>query len=105
MGFFTKFGDGACDLAPLEGLMKSQVRDIARYLGASEKLYLKTPTADLEELTPGRPDEDAHGVTYQEIDAFLQVEAVASHAYETIMGAYDATAHKRRLPYTPQDPS
>lgn len=105
MGFFTKFGDGACDLAPLEGLVKSQVRNIARYLGASEKLYLKTPTADLEELTPGRPDEDAHGVTYQEIDAFLQGEAVASHAYETIARAYDATAHKRRLPYTPQDPS
>ena len=63
MRFFTEFDDGTPDLAPLEGLVKSRVRDIARYLGASEKLYLKTPTADQEELTPGKPDEDAHGVS------------------------------------------
>jgi NAD+ synthase len=36
MGFFTKFGDGACDLAPLSGLVKNQVRAIARHFGAPE---------------------------------------------------------------------
>lgn len=102
MGFFTKFGDGACDLTPLEGLVKGQVRDIAKYLGAAEKLYLKVPTADLEELTPGKPDEDAHGVSYKEIDAFLQGQPVRDDAYETIVRTYDKTAHKRRQPYAPE---
>lgn len=102
MGFFTKFGDGACDLTPLEGLVKGQVREIAKYLGAAEKLYLKVPTADLEELTPGKPDEDAHGVTYKEIDAFLQGQPVRDEAYQTIVRTYDKTAHKRRQPYAPE---
>ena len=42
MGFFTKFGDGACDLAPLSGLVKNQVRDIARSFGAPEALVEKS---------------------------------------------------------------
>src|SRR3546814_2285665 len=49
MGFFTKFGDGACDLAPLSGLVKNQVRAIARDFGAPESLVEKVPTADLED--------------------------------------------------------
>ena len=75
MGFFTKFGDGACDLAPLSGLVKNQVRSIARHFGAPESLVEKIPTADLEDLSPGKPDEASHGVTYAEIDAFLHGEA------------------------------
>ncbi len=51
MGFFTKFGDGACDLAPLSGLVKNQVRAIARSFGAPESLVEKIPTADLEDLS------------------------------------------------------
>lgn len=53
MGFFTKFGDGACDLTPLTGLVKNQVRSLAAALGAPEQLVHKVPTADLEELHPG----------------------------------------------------
>ena len=51
-GFYTKWGDGACDLIPLFGLNKRQVRQVASYLGAPEKLLIKAPTADLECLTP-----------------------------------------------------
>ena len=51
-GFYTKFGDGACDLAPLFGLNKRQVRQLANELGAPELLVTKTPTADFEELAP-----------------------------------------------------
>ncbi|MBH3337838.1 ammonia-dependent NAD(+) synthetase [Pseudomonas mendocina] len=101
MGFFTKFGDGACDLAPLSGLVKHQVRAIAAQLGAPEHLVKKTPTADLEELSPGKPDEDAHGVTYAEIDAFLHGEKVSDEAYVTIVRTYDASRHKRELPLAP----
>ncbi|UVJ43089.1 ammonia-dependent NAD(+) synthetase [Pseudomonas sp. LS1212] len=101
MGFFTKFGDGACDLAPLSGLVKGQVRAIARFLGAPESLVLKTPTADLEELRPGMPDEESHGVTYAQIDAFLQGETVSDEAYQIIVRTYDNTRHKRQLPFVP----
>lgn len=101
MGFFTKFGDGACDLAPLSGLVKDQVRAIARELGAPDRLALKVPTADLEELSPGKPDEDAHGVTYAQIDAFLHGQPVSAEAYERIVRTYDASQHKRELPLAP----
>lgn len=101
MGFFTKFGDGACDLAPLSGLVKGQVRAIAQYLGAPEQLVFKVPTADLEELRPGKPDEEAHGVTYAEIDAFLHGQPVSEHAYSTIVRTYDNSLHKRQLPLAP----
>ncbi|WP_417701489.1 ammonia-dependent NAD(+) synthetase [Pseudomonas sp.] len=101
MGFFTKFGDGACDLAPLSGLVKKQVRAIAAHLGAPQHLVMKTPTADLEELRPGKPDEEAHGVTYAEIDAFLHGETVSDEAYATIVRTYDNTRHKRELPLVP----
>ncbi|HEX8543426.1 MAG TPA: ammonia-dependent NAD(+) synthetase [Pseudomonas sp.] len=101
MGFFTKFGDGACDLAPLSGLVKNQVRAIARHFGAPESLVEKIPTADLEDLVPGKPDEASHGVTYAEIDAFLHGEPVREEAFKIICDTYTKTQHKRELPYAP----
>lgn len=102
MGFFTKFGDGACDLTPLAGLVKGQVRQIAAALGAPPQLVKKVPTADLEELKPGKPDEDAHGVTYLEIDAFLQGFEVSDEAARIIVETYDKSQHKRQLPKEPE---
>ena len=101
MGFFTKFGDGACDLTPLAGLVKSQVRELAAALGAPEQLVKKVPTADLEELSPGKPDEDAHGVSYEHIDQFLQGGDVPDEAARIIVDTYDKSAHKRQLPKEP----
>ncbi|WP_268799331.1 ammonia-dependent NAD(+) synthetase [Pseudomonas huanghezhanensis] len=101
MGFFTKFGDGACDLAPLSGLVKNQVRAIARSFGAPENLVEKVPTADLEDLVPGKPDEASHGVTYAEIDAFLHGEPLRQEAFDIIVNTYRKTQHKRDLPYAP----
>ncbi len=101
MGFFTKFGDGACDLAPLTGLTKSQVRLIASELNAPEQLVHKVPTADLEELKPGRPDEDAYGLSYEQIDAFLLGEPLDEDAAQRIIERYDATEHKRQVPLAP----
>ena len=101
MGFFTKFGDGACDLAPLSGLVKGQVRAIAKHLGAPDNLVFKVPTADLEELRPGKPDEESHGISYAEIDAFLHGLPVSDAAYATIVRTYDNSRHKRELPLAP----
>lgn len=101
MGFFTKFGDGACDLAPLAGLVKGQVRAMARYLGAPAALAEKIPTADLEELAPGKPDEVAYGISYADIDAFLHCQPVSAAVFACITRSYQASTHKRQLPKTP----
>ncbi|PRY66597.1 NH(3)-dependent NAD(+) synthetase [Vreelandella songnenensis] len=101
MGFFTKYGDGACDVAPLSGLTKSQVREVGAALGAPAALVEKQPTADLETLKPQLADEVALGVTYVDIDAFLVGESVSDEAYNTIIKTYTRTEHKRQLPITP----
>ncbi len=102
MGFFTKFGDGACDLAPLSGLTKTQVRLLAAALGAPDDLVHKHPTADLEELAPGKLDEHAYGCTYAEIDAYLMGEPVSERVRAIVEGAYAKTGHKRALPIAPR---
>lgn len=101
MGFFTKFGDGACDLAPLSGLTKGRVRELALHLGASPELAAKIPTADLEALRPQLPDETAFGVTYAEIDAFLEGRPISESAITIIERFYLASRHKRALPVQP----
>jgi NAD+ synthase len=101
MGFFTKFGDGACDVAPLTGLTKRRVRAIARYLGAPAALVDKVPTADLESLRPQLPDEAAYGVTYDEIDDFLEGKPTSAHAVGVIERFYTTSRHKRALPAHP----
>src|SRR5690606_8383525 len=55
-GFYTKHGDGACDIAPLFGLNKRQGKSLLKELDAPEHLYQKIPTADLEDDKPGLPD-------------------------------------------------
>lgn len=99
-GFYTKFGDGAADIMPLWRLNKSQGRQLLEYLGADPLLYLKVPTADLEEDRPMLADEEALGVTYDAIDAYLRGEEVAEKDAETIEQWYLKTEHKRRLPIT-----
>ncbi|MGR5298293.1 ammonia-dependent NAD(+) synthetase [Vibrio mediterranei] len=94
-GFYTKFGDGACDLAPLFGLSKRQVREVADTLGAPEQLVKKTPTADLEELAPQKADEDALNLTYEQIDDFLEGKPVSQEVSDRLIAIYKATQHKR----------
>ncbi|HJE41950.1 ammonia-dependent NAD(+) synthetase [Limosilactobacillus reuteri] len=97
-GFYTKFGDGGADITPLSGLDKRQGKALLQYLGAPAKLYDKTPTADLEEDKPMRPDEEALGVRYDEIDDYLEGREVSPAAAEKIEGWYRRTQHKRHLP-------
>lgn len=101
MGFFTKFGDGAADILPLSGLNKRRVRALASHLGAPPDLVGKVPTADLENLAPLRPDEDAYGVTYEQIDDFLEGRQIDEAARTRILGVYAGTMHKRALPVVP----
>lgn len=101
MGFFTKHGDGACDVVPLAGLTKAQVRALGAHLGAPDHLVTKVPTADLEDDRPMLPDEAAYGVSYAVIDAYLTGHQVDPEDRRTIESAYLRTAHKRALPVRP----
>jgi NAD+ synthase len=97
-GFYTKHGDGAADLVPIFRLNKRQGRALLQELGAPEHLYTKIPTADLEDDRPMVPDEVALGVTYEEIDDFLEGKEVSKEAAATIEGHFLKTRHKRELP-------
>lgn len=98
MGFFTKFGDGACDLTVLNGLNKRQVRLLAKTLGAPAFLYEKAPTADLEELNEGKLDDEGFGFPYYKLDDFLEGLEVDSDTEYKIVKQYHITQHKRKLP-------
>ena len=67
-GYFTKYGDGASDLAPLGDLYKAQGYQLARYLHLPTAVIEKKPTAG---LWPGQFDEDELGVTYENLDLIL----------------------------------
>jgi NAD+ synthase len=102
-GFFTKHGDGACDIVPLFGLNKRQGKQLLQHLGCPKHLYLKVPTADLEDDKPGLPDEAALGFTYENIDDYLEGKQVPNDISEKIEKKYIATEHKRRAAVTVYD--
>lgn len=102
-GFFTKFGDGAADILPLSGLTKRQGKALLQHLGAPERLWLKAPTADLLDDDPGQTDEANLGLSYQQIDDYLEGREVDAAIAEAIESRYRATEHKRRTPVTPFD--
>lgn len=99
-GFFTKFGDGGADLLPLAGLNKRQNQALLRELQAPELLWSKKPTADLLDGQPQRADEEELGLTYDQIDDYLEGREVAEVAAEAIEKRFVASRHKRAAPAT-----
>lgn len=99
-GFFTKFGDGGADILPLFRLNKRQGKALLKVLGADAALYEKVPTADLEDQRPGLADEVALGVTYQDIDDYLEGKLISKVAQATIEKWWHKGQHKRHLPIT-----
>ncbi|EOC0416176.1 ammonia-dependent NAD(+) synthetase [Cronobacter malonaticus] len=99
-GFFTKYGDGGTDINPLFRLNKRQGKLLLKTLGCPEHLYLKVPTADLEDDRPSLPDEVALGVTYDNIDDYLEGKQIDEKISQIIDGWYVKTEHKRRPPIT-----
>lgn len=97
-GFFTKYGDGGADILPLTGLTKRQGRALLEHLDAPERLYLKAPTADLLDDTPGQTDEANLGLSYTQIDDYPEGEEVAPETAAAIELRYIATRHKRAQP-------
>nr|WP_281183453.1 ammonia-dependent NAD(+) synthetase [Bacillus marinisedimentorum] len=94
-GFYTKHGDGACDIVPLFGLHKGHGKQMLIELEAEERLYMKVPTADLEDDRPGLPDEEALGITYKLIDDYLEGKDIGEKAKTVLENHYLKTRHKR----------
>jgi len=67
-GYFTKYGDGACDIQPIADLYKSSVRDLAKHLGLPRRIFSKPSSP---ELWPGQIAEDELGLPYNKLDSIL----------------------------------
>ena len=99
-GFYTKFGDGGADLMPIYRLNKRQGRQLLQELDCPQHLYTKIPTADLEEEKPALSDEVALGVTYKQIDDYLEGKDIPAQAFNQIEKHYFNSMHKRHMPIT-----
>lgn len=99
-GFFTKFGDGGADILPNFTLNKRQIRHILQHLGVDEHIWSKAPTADLLDDSPGQLDEIELGITYDQIDDYLEGKSIDDDAAALLEGRYLATRHKRTVPVT-----
>ncbi len=94
-GYFTKFGDGACDLLPLAEFTKTEIYQLATILDVPKEILNKAPSAG---LWVGQTDEKEMGTTYEYIDAFLQGKQVPKQDREIIERMHLVSAHKRALP-------
>lgn len=113
-GYFTKYGDQAVDCNPLGNLYKHQVRQLSRHVGVNEAIVEKAPSAEMWE---GQTDAEEMGVTYDLLDAVLilhvdgplsarataQTLSVDRDAIKRVVELYQQSAHKRRLPPTPEE--
>jgi NAD+ synthase len=96
--FWTRGGDEIADALVLNGLSKRHVRLCAKHLGAPEHLWNKSPTADLEELNPGKLDDEGFGYPYEALNDFLEGKEIDPSVEAKIVAKYDATRYRRAPP-------
>ncbi|MFC1646956.1 NAD+ synthase [Patescibacteria group bacterium] len=109
LGYFTRFGDEASDVEPIINLYKTQVYELARYLGVSEKILSKAPSAG---LWPEQTDEKEFGFTYKDADEIMYLlfdekksidEIIASgidgEVVKKVKFRIDSNAFKHNLPH------
>ena len=94
-GYFTKWGDGACDFNPIADLLATEVLEFLRYLGAPDEIVSKPPSAGLFE---GQTDEADMGVSYAALDAFIQSGQATVEDAAKISRMHRQTSHKRTQP-------
>ncbi|QCI17006.1 ammonia-dependent NAD(+) synthetase [Buchnera aphidicola (Aphis helianthi)] len=94
-GFFTKYGDHGVDINLISKLNKRQGQLLLKQLNCPQNLYLKTPTADLEDKNPQKPDEIALGIKYNIIDSYLEGKEINISDRKIIEKLYLHTQHKR----------
>ena len=95
MAFYTRFGDEACDLTVLNGLSKRQIRLMAKEMGSPEFLWNKAPTADLEEMNPGKLDDDGFGFPYSYLEDFIEGIVIPLEVEVKIVNHFNNTRFKR----------
>jgi NAD+ synthase len=101
MGYFTKYGDGAEDIAPLGGLLKSEVKRLAKALNIPPRIINKAPTAG---LWAGQNDETELGISYSQLDDILlrlasrKRQVQPAKLVNKVKQRIKASEHKRRLP-------
>ena len=98
VGYFTKYGDGGVDIIPLGNLVKSQVRELAYYLGIPKELIQKPPSAG---LWTGQTDEGEMGITYEELDRYIITGQAGEELKKRIEELSEGSAHKRLTPPIP----
>ncbi|ACL70651.1 NAD+ synthase [Halothermothrix orenii] len=91
VGYFTKYGDGGVDIAPLGRLVKTEVRELARYLGIPERIIQRPPTAGLWE---GQSDEKEMGFTYEELDRYILTGKATGDTRSKIETLINKNRHK-----------
>lgn len=98
LGYFTKFGDGGIDIAPLGNLVKLEVRGLAREMGIDHKIISKAPSAGLWD---GQSDQDEIGLSYREIDYYLVDGKAETEVEERVEAIAAKNKHKLELPAIP----
>ena len=93
VGYFTKYGDGACDILPIAHLLKSEVVEASKIYGIRHSLAERVPTAGLYE---GQTDEKEMGVSYQDLDAFLLGKKIPNAPKKRIAYLHKISEHKRK---------
>lgn len=92
VGYFTKWGDGACDFNPISDLTVTEVYEFLRFLNAPSCILNKVPSAGLFD---DQTDESEMGISYQELDAYLFGESIQGLSQETIKQMHSRSEHKR----------
>ena len=91
-GYFTKHGDGACDILPIAHLLKGEVVEASKILGISDYLAERVPTASLYE---GQTDEIEMGITYKDLDRYILGGKVDEEVEKRIQHLHKISEHKR----------
>ena len=93
VGYFTKWGDGACDFNPIADLTVTEIYEFLRYLKAPKCVIEKAPSAGLFD---GQTDESEMGFTYKELDTYLDGGKIDDAVLERIQRMHARSEHKRR---------
>ena len=93
VGYFTKWGDGACDFNPIRDLSVTEIYEFLEYLNAPRVIIEKAPSAALFD---GQTDESEMGVTYAQLDGYMAGETIPEEKAQIVKRLHDRSEHKRK---------
>lgn len=92
IGYFTKYGDGGVDLAPIIHLLKKDIKKIAKILGVNKQIINRQPTAG---LWKNQTDENELNFTYKVLDNYLMNKQISQKDKEKIENLHQKSKHKQ----------